>query len=344
MSIMRYFKYRKWSILHVIIIEIIVNLVMISSNSLNKTIYDILYMNVLILSVSFFFLIFGYMRWNSNYKDIKDDIQSDNDIDGDNLREGTFELELIKDILKLKDDKAFYRLEKLHKNIDDTNDYITKWVHEIKIPISVCELLVEQTGEELDLEDMSRNSHKIRREIERIKFLVDQVMYTNRACSYAEDLSVQETNLERVVKDVVKKNSYFFISKKINLILGELNFNVMTDKKWISYILDQLLNNSCKYVGENGEVEICAESDDKEVRLSVKDNGIGIMPKDIERIFDRGFTGENGRVRTTSTGMGLYICKTMLDRLSHRLEVQSKVGEYTEFKIVFYELSDYFHL
>jgi len=167
------------------------------------------------------------------------------------------------------------------------------------------------------------------------------VLHMSRASSYSQDFIVEEVDLSNLVKSVVKNNMNSFISKKIELEMGNLDFNVFTDRKWAYYVIEQIINNACKYVDTYGKVKIYGEENDESVILTIWDNGMGIPEKDIDRIFDRGFTGENGRKTTKSTGMGLYICKKVADQLNFHIEVSSQVSTYTEFKIIFYKLSDY---
>lgn len=340
MKLKVYLKDHLWAAINLGVIMFIINLMLVSSTVLAESIYEIIYMNILVLSVSLAFLLFRYNIWKWNYQEFNDALNKEEDIDlvlpkGDN-----FQIKLIKAVIELKNKKTYEEINKLKDELNEINDYITKWIHEIKIPISVCELIIDKIEE--NSEAYSDVSEELRGELARIKFLIEQVLYVGRASSYSEDLMINEVNLEKVVRDVVKKNSFFFISKKIDLRLDNINFNVMTDKKWISYILEQIINNACKYVDEKGLIQIYAKENEEEVRLHIKDNGIGILPKDINRVFDKGFTGENGRKVAKSTGMGLYFSQNMAQKLNHSIQATSEVGKYTEFTIVFYKLSDYF--
>lgn len=340
MKLKVYLKDHLWAAINLGVIMFIINLMLVSSTVLAESIYEIIYMNILVLSVSLAFLLFRYNIWKWNYQEFNDALNKEEDIDlvlpkGDN-----FQIKLIKAVIELKNKKTYEEINKLKDELNEINDYITKWIHELKIPISVCELIIDKIEE--NSEAYSDVSEELRGELARIKFLIEQVLYVGRASSYSEDLMINEVNLEKVVRDVVKKNSFFFISKKIDLRLDNINFNVMTDKKWISYILEQIINNACKYVDEKGLIQIYAEENEEEVKLHIKDNGIGILPKDINRVFDKGFTGENGRKVAKSTGMGLYFSQNMAQKLNHSIQATSEVGKYTEFTIVFYKLSDYF--
>lgn len=342
MNLKKYLKDSLWVIFYFTVIVIIIDLILISSTPISKSIHDIIYMNILIFVISVFFLAFDYFRWKSRYKEFRDALDKGYNIDLLIPESDKFEVELIKDAMKIKNKEMYKRTKELEELLDEINDYITKWTHEIKIPISVCELIADKIAEDDNIESSYKLSEEIRMELERIKFLVNQVLYTGRASSYCEDISMNEVNLEKTVRDVIKKNASFFISKKTDLKLSNLKFEVITDEKWISYILDQILNNACKYIDHNGKIEIFAREDDRTIRLSIRDNGVGILPKDIKRIFDKGFTGDNGRRVAKSTGMGLYLSKKMSEKLGHDIEVHSEVGGYTEFVIVFYKLSDYY--
>ncbi|MGH4122729.1 MAG: sensor histidine kinase [Clostridium sp.] len=293
-------------------------------------------MDFLLIFISLIFAFIDYRRSKYNYKGICEAINKEDNIDASLPNSSySFEVQLMKDIINLKNAEMEGKVQKVKLALEEIDDYITKWVHEIKIPVSVCELLSDKI-EEIDV------SEQLILEFNRIKFLINQVLYTSRASSYSEDLQISEVNIEKLVKEVVKRNATLFISKNVSLELGNINYTVISDEKWLSYIVDQLINNACKYVPNDGKINIYAKDEDKVIVLYVKDSGIGIKTKDIKRIFDRGFTGENGRCLAKSTGMGLYLSKKMAHKLSHDIYVKSEEGLGTEFSICFYKLSDYF--
>lgn len=342
MKFLTYLRDSALNIVYFFSILLIINLVLISSTPLSKTINEIIYMDLLIIITSIIFLIIGFLKWKANYKEFKKALDNKKDLDivlpvGQNL-----ESELIRDTIKLKNIEMNTKIKSLKKENDELNDYITKWIHEIKIPISVGELIAERIDAENKLVQAKEISSGIRNELERIKFLTNQVLYASRASSYSEDLLINEINLEKVVKEVIKKNSYTFISRKIDLELGNLNFNIMSDKKWLSYIIDQILNNSYKYVENDGEIKIYAKEEEKTIHLTIEDNGIGILSQDLSRVFDKGFTGNNGRKIAKSTGMGLYYSNKMAEKLNHRIEIDSKENQFTCVTIIFYKLADYY--
>lgn len=342
MNIIAYIKNSVIKILYFISIFTVINLILITSSQLDASITDIIYMDFLIIVISLFFLLLDYYKFKSGYGEIYKALENGDKVDSFLPEAKSYELKLIKGIVCAKNKEMEESVQKLKDLLDEVNDYITKWVHEIKIPIAVCELISDKIEEAADNDALSKVSEELRMEIERIKFLINQVLYTSRSSSYSEDLQVEEVSINKVIRDVVKRNASFFIAKDIDLQLNNIDYKVMTDEKWASYIIDQIINNACKYVNREGKILIYGEEDEKSVRISIRDNGMGICEKDIRRIFDKGFTGENGRKTSKSTGMGLYLSKKMANRLSHDIFVRSEQGSFTEFTIYFYKLSDYF--
>ncbi|MCX7711658.1 MAG: sensor histidine kinase [Clostridia bacterium] len=340
MSIFKYLKDSLSGIFYFFSLLSIINLILFSSTSFAQSFEDILYLNALLTALSLFFFFFRYHRWKSSYLDLKKAVERGDKTEHCLPKGDKLEMQLIRSIVEQKNEEMNLKVKSLQNNLHEINDYVSKWVHEIKLPISVCELIAEDSSSDFSV----KASSELRQELERIKFLVNQVLYASRASSYSEDLFIEELNLERLVIDAAKRNSSFFIAKNIDLQLGNVNFNVLTDKKWTSYILDQIFNNACKYVGDNGRIAIYGMEDEKAVRLSIKDNGVGIAPSDIHRIFERGFTGNNGRRVAKSTGMGLYFSKKMAEKLGHDIAVSSEPECYTEFTLYFYKLSDYFNV
>lgn len=345
MTLKLYLKDIRLTLLAFVLIVATINLVLVTSNNINETLGDIVYMDILILFIAIVFLIFGFKRRKDKYGDLVEALNLGSDIDNLLPRKYDFYSNIMRKLVDYKNDEMYAKTKELKESLDDVNDYIIKWVHEIKLPMSVCEIISDKLEDEDNVEILSKVSEDLRLEIERMTFLVEQVLYISRASSYSNDLQINEVNIEKVVRGVIRKNTSFFIANKIDLQLLNLKLNVMTDEKWMSYVMEQIVNNACKYSREGGEIKIWAEEDhNKDVKLHIKDNGTGIAPKDIERIFDKGFTGDNGRKVKKSTGIGLYISKKMFKRMGHDIKVYSKEGKYTEFILIFYKLSDYFNV
>lgn len=222
-------------------------------------------------------------------------------------------------------------LFKLKKSIDlenvlvrkDMLDYYTMWAHQIKTPIAAISILL-QSQEIIDVKALQVELFKIEQ-------YVEMVLSYLRLDSMNSDLQLEKISLDEVVKSAIRKYSSIFIAKKLKLIFTETNTFVLTDKKWISFVIEQILSNAVKYTSD-GSISIYIEGEDV---LVIEDTGIGIQEEDLPRVFERGFTGYNGRNYNKSTGLGLYLCKTIIDKLSHEIVIQSKLAEGTKVKIDF---------
>ena len=223
-------------------------------------------------------------------------------------------------------EKLYEELEKLtqenrQKNTDMV-DYYSMWVHQIKTPIAAMNFLLD--NEEVDQKILQQELFKIER-------YVEMVLTYIRLDSISSDYVITKINLDEVVKDSVKKYANIFINKKIKLNYVSHETMVISDKKWLSFAFEQILGNSVKYSSAGGEITI----ETCENKLIIEDNGIGIKEEDLPRIFEKGFTGFNGRYEKKSSGLGLYLCKKTLDKLGHHIEISSKVGEGTRIEITF---------
>ena len=223
-------------------------------------------------------------------------------------------------------EKLYEELEKLtqenrQKNTDMV-DYYSMWIHQIKTPIAAMNFLLD--NEEVDQKNLQQELFKIER-------YVEMVLTYIRLDSTSSDYVITKTNLDEVVKDSVKKYATIFINKKIKLNYVSHETMVISDKKWLGFAFEQILGNSVKYSSTGGEITI----ETYENRLVIEDKGIGIKEEDLPRIFEKGFTGFNGRYEKKSSGLGLYLCKKTLDKLGHHIEISSKVGEGTRVEITF---------
>ena len=206
-------------------------------------------------------------------------------------------------------------------------EYIETWVHEIKTPIASAKLILDN--------DDSILSKRVGYEIKRVDAFVEQVLYYARSSDVSKDYIIKEFNLRSVVIGAVKSNSRDFINKKIKIDIKEIEGIIYSDKKWIEFIVNQIIVNAIKFSKEYGVVSISSNINENNITLTIKDNGVGINEKDINRVFEKGFTGENGRRFGKSTGIGLYLCKKLCDKLGIGIELTSKVGEGTEVKLNF---------
>lgn len=207
----------------------------------------------------------------------------------------------------------------------DMIDYYTLWAHQIKTPISAMGLLLQT--EEGDRERISTYGQ----ELFKIEQYVEMVLQYLRLESLSSDLILVEYELSDLVRQAVKKYGIIFINKKISLDLAEMDCQVLTDEKWLVFVLEQIISNALKYTNQ-GKISIYLDSR-AEKTLIIEDTGVGIRSEDIARIFDRGFTGYNGRMDKKSTGIGLYLCQQVLTKLSHSITVTSRLGQGTRVSI-----------
>jgi len=218
------------------------------------------------------------------------------------------------------EDKAQFS-ENERRERRDMTDYYTLWAHQIKTPIAAMRLLLQS-------EESERN-RELSMELFKIEQYVGMVLQYLRIDSESSDLVIKKHSLDGIVRQAVRKYAKMFIYKRINLHFEELDIEVITDEKWLVFVIEQIISNSLKYTNM-GAISIFMEGDST---LVIEDTGIGIKAEDLPRVFEKGFTGYNGREDKKSTGIGLYLCKRILTKLSHTIAIESEVGKGTRIKI-----------
>lgn len=196
--------------------------------------------------------------------------------------------------------------------LEDLTSYYTLWVHQIKTPIAAMDLLL-QAGPD--------RATEMEIELQKIAQYVDMVLQYLRLDSTDKDLVLQRCQLDAVVRQTVRKYAKLFILKKIQLVFQETKWEVLSDEKWLCFLLEQLLSNALKYTPEGGKISIFLEG---ETNLVIADTGIGIAPEDLPRVFEKGFTGNNGRMDKKATGIGLYLCRRVTNLLGHTISHQNQ--------------------
>lgn len=217
------------------------------------------------------------------------------------------------------------------KREKELSDFYTMWVHQIKTPIAALRLLLQTSPE---------NISGMKSELFKIERYVDIILGYLRIDDINSDLLLKHYSLESLVKQAVKKYSPLFIQSKLSLNLENLSNSVLTDEKWLVFVLEQLLSNAIKYTKTGGiHISSNVKTENEVVRTSliIEDTGIGISPEDLPRIFERSYTGYNGRADKKASGLGLYLCKTVLTRLGHEISITSKMGRGTCVKVTFLE-------
>lgn len=212
--------------------------------------------------------------------------------------------------------------EQAEKNYRGMMDYYTVWAHQIKTPIASMRLALQN-------EDSPR-SRRLQSELSRIEQYVSMVLTFLRLDSSSTDYVIREYALDGIVRSAVKKLAGSFIDKKLKLEFDPLSLHVLSDEKWLSFVVEQVLSNAVKYTQE-GTVKVYAEGN----TLCISDTGIGIASEDLPRIFENGFTGFNGREDKRASGIGLYLCKRICDNLGHTICAESELGKGTTIKIAF---------
>lgn len=204
----------------------------------------------------------------------------------------------------------------------EITDYYTMWVHQIKTPIAAMGLLLQDSTDDELKADMCN-------ELVKIEQYADMALnYIKIENSGESDFSFANQPLDNIVREAVRKYAKLFIRKKIALNYTSLNCTVLTDKKWLLFVIEQILSNSLKYT-KSGTISIYMQNENSKC-LVIEDTGIGIEDSDLPRIFDKGFTGYNGRQNSKSTGIGLYLCKNILHKIGHKIYAQSTVGSGTK--------------
>ena len=266
-----------------------------------------------------------YNKLEKNLQDLNEKYLISEIIETPNFIEGKILKEVIQDV----DKSMIENVNKYKKIQEEYKEYIELWIHEIKIPIATSKMIIEN--------NKSEAGKSIDEELDKVEDYIEQALYYARSNTVEKDYIIGKVELREIVNTAVIKNKNLLITNKVNLDLHGLDKWVYTDSKWMVFILNQIIQNAVKYgKNENSKLEIFAEEEKEKVILFVKDNGIGIKSSEICRVFEKGFTGENGRIiGKKSTGIGLYLCKKLCEKLEIGLELESEKGVGTKVAITF---------
>ncbi len=235
-------------------------------------------------------------------------------------------------MMHLSNKSVIEKIRKIEDAQRDYREYIESWVHEIKTPITGIALICENRRRHEAV--TQENLREISLENQKIENCVDKVLYYARMENVYKDFLIQKTDLQKTAEEVLEKNRLLLIRHQVRaeVCCGDM---VYTDGKWISFILNQMIGNSVKYRSESPVFLIYTEREKDGVRLTIEDNGVGILPEELSRIFEKGFTGSNGRSHKQATGIGLYLCKRLCERLEIGLSAQSQPGRGTKMTLDF---------
>ena len=212
----------------------------------------------------------------------------------------------------LVDEQAQFR-SSTNQRYEDMVDYYTIWAHQIKTPIAAMRLTLQNEDTTL--------SRKLSGDLFRIEQYVEMVLMFLRLDSDSTDYVIREHDLDAIVRQAVRKFAGEFIARKIQLVYEQVNTTVITDEKWLSFVIEQVLSNALKYT-PSGSITISLEAPKT---LSIRDTGMGIAPEDLPRIFEKGYTGYHGRTDKKASGIGLYLCKRICNNLGHTITARSIV-------------------
>lgn len=228
-------------------------------------------------------------------------------------------------IAKMRQEKKELIFED-QKRYTEMMDYYGMWAHQIKTPIAAMRILVQSGMDREENEENQKLFRQLQMELFKTEQYVEMVLSYLKIGDIAKDMVLERCDLGKVVRQAVKKYSKLFILQKLSLEMGEIAEIVLTDEKWLSFVVEQILSNALKYT-KSGSVSIYLE---QEGVLVIKDTGIGISAEDLPRIMEKGYTGYNGRIDKRSTGIGLYLCKKVMDKLHHQLRIDSEDGKGTK--------------
>lgn len=303
---MRYLKDRITAIVYILICTIIAG-VIFYLRGVEPAI--VIYVFVLWIAVGIVFVILDFISKRKRIKVLKNIAMTPFFKDNMLPKEGNSVEKEYQTLVNNTIAEAREKFSESDSRITEANEFYTMWVHQIKTPISAMKVLID-SGAERDM---------LSAELFKIEKYADMALSFIRVGSETSDYVIKQCNLEKVVKDTVKTYAPLFIQKNLSVSMKNLDIYVLTDEKWLGFALEQVISNAVKY-SRNGSVEIYSENG----ILTVEDHGTGIAREDMPRIFERGFTGANGRSGRWSTGIGLYLCKRVLTEFGHYIWIESK--------------------
>lgn len=329
---MRFNKYLKNNFISIFIFMIMIAIIDLMLVSFKTNEQAIIGVNITAISGYILYIVYDFERRRKFYNKFLNDLELLDKkylitemIEKPNFYEG----EILYDALYEIDKSMAEKIKEYSLNIQDFKEYIEMWIHEAKLPLASLNLIVHNHKELSD--------KKITEQLKRLDDDIEQVLYYVRSENAEKDYLIKETEIAKVISNVAIKNKDILLENNIDFEVEVGNTKVLTDSKWLEFIVNQIVSNSIKYIRNDVEhlIKITTEENNKNVILKIYDNGIGISKSDIPKVFDKTFTGNNGRKIETSTGMGLYISKQLCKKLGHKITVDSKENEYTEVSILF---------
>jgi signal transduction histidine kinase len=237
---------------------------------------------------------------------------------------------ILKETLEQVDKSMNENVNKYKYMQEDYKEYIELWIHEVKIPITASKLVITNNKNSI--------TKSIDEELNKIENYIEQALYYARSNTVEKDYYIRKIQLKEIVNESIKKNKDILIQEKVEINAHDLNNVVNTDSKWVVFIINQIIQNSVKYRKKDNELklEFYSRKGKENTKIYIKDNGIGIKEGETEKVFEKGFTGTNGRLSgKKSTGIGLYLCKKLCDKLGILIEIKSEYQKGTEIILTF---------
>lgn len=299
--------------------------------------YAIIFVGILNFIGASLFYIYDYCNKRKFYKDLLEGLNNldkkyliSEVMEEPNFLEGKILYEVIEEAGKAMNDE----IATLNIKNSEYKEYIELWVHEIKTPIAASRLTIENNPSSI--------TKSIEDDLDKVENYIEQALFYTRSNNLEKDYIIRKINIKQCINAVIKRNAKILIEKGIRIELENVDKIVYADSKWVEFILNQIISNSIKYMSlpntskeENrGSIKIYCRGEE-DIILNIEDNGIGISENSIARVFEKGYTGENGRIFGKSTGIGLYLCKNLCEKLGLSIKISSKKDEGTVVSILF---------
>ena len=334
---MKYRDYLKDNLVGIIIYLSTIILIVLILNAFKMPIFVSIICFCIFIICGISIITISYIKKNSFYKNYLSNLEklSKKYLILETIPEpNTYEEKILVNSLYDINKSMIENINEYQRSTIEFKEFVELWIHEVKIPISSMVLKCHNNKEKYDKAFLSL--------IRRLDNQIDEILYYVRSENTEKDFAIAEVSLKEVVRNVGLKNKDDLLESNIDFITDLKDLKINTDKKWLEFIINQIINNSIKYKkGKDSYIKISAfEQVDKAI-IEIEDNGIGIPYKDLKRVFDKSFTGSNGREKVKSTGMGLYIVKKLCDKLGHNIKIESKEKEYTKVIIEFGKYEHY---
>ncbi|WP_100488795.1 sensor histidine kinase [Sporolactobacillus pectinivorans] len=306
--------------------------------SVRLRIGNLIYLHAVVLFLFLLYLLFDFLRCSRFLSGL---VQAANALSGYRLTampapKTAGQKKICRLLDKIERDNR-QKVQDLQHSIEENKDFVMAWVHQVKTPIAAGKMLINHNEGQSQEQILDR----LEDEFSKIDYFVEQALYYSRTDSFSNDYFISEYAFHDLVNPVLKKYAKLFIAKKISVALSDLDLQILTDKKWLEFIIDQLISNALKYTDVRGRVRISGRKYSSGNRLIIEDNGRGISPENIRRVFEKGFTGAIGRKARHSTGIGLYLAKTLALKLGHNISISSEEGKGTTVILDFPNNIDY---